>query len=164
MEQLQKMCATAFFVFALIAVAFPVSALQQIPPAFYGTAAIDGIPAPVGTIVTLISTDGIECGTQEITRPGEFGTIYCRGDDLQTAFVEGPKKRETILIFVNGLTAGNATWQDAGINRLELQAFHAKTELLNLESTRMPSIYLIIGAGLLLAVSSYVYVRRGAEL
>lgn len=136
------------------------AALPPIAAEFYGTVEIDGKPAEPGTNITAYDPNGIVCGRHTTTAAGEFGLLSCNGDDPTTPEDEGATNGEIVTIRVNKIPVYNATWREGELNKVRLQVNTQKA--LKLESLALPAAVIIPGIVLILAVATYVYIRKGA--
>ncbi|HOF96847.1 MAG TPA: PKD domain-containing protein, partial [Methanoculleus sp.] len=100
------------------------AAAGDLPPAlpheFYGNVAIDGSPAPAGTVVTAM-IGGTACGSVEVTSPGRYGDPdWNLGNRLLVTGTEG-QNGETITFLVDGGAADQtAPFTPGRVTRLDL--------------------------------------------
>ena len=93
------------------------------PGVFWGTAIIDGGNASSGDIITAYDSDGILCGTFDVTTDGYYGYIGVKGDNLNTTGVdEGATENDTITFYINGIEAGTGVWNEGEIHEVNLAA------------------------------------------
>jgi|GEM_PF-4393772 len=80
-----------------------------ITPSFleaYNSVTLNGQPAPVGTVVEARSPRGITAGCFVVTTAGQYGMMPIYGEDTTiTPNIPGMRDSETVLFFVNGITA-----------------------------------------------------------
>lgn len=153
---------TMAIVIAIVAASIAAAGVTAVPPIaaeFYGTVTIDGNPAPPGTGIAIHDAQGVVCGSQATARQGEFGLLSCNGDDPSTPRDEGANNGEEVVISVNSIPAMNATWHEGRLALLSVEA--GSTLPVRLGSSWFPSTFVIPGIALLLAISTYVYVRKG---
>jgi len=120
-----KMVAFMFLAMLLALAATPVYAdiAPTLPHAFYGAVAINGSPAPVGTLVKVMG-EGVQTGVGtnpiETTVAGEYGG----GTDpmapklvVQGSVADGT----TVTFYVNGFSTGQtATWHSGEVTEVDL--------------------------------------------
>lgn len=102
---------------------------------YKGSVSINGIPAPVGTVVDAFDPQGIHCGTYIVgisgaanDSAGIYGFMHVYRDDIATTGIdEGADPGDSIFIKVNGINAvtavisGNLTWTaDGDLNEVDL--------------------------------------------
>lgn len=98
---------------------------------FYGEAFIDGLPAPVGTVVDAYDPDGVHCGTftvgQSYDTVGIYGMLFVYGDDPWSSDLdEGCVLGDSVRFKVEGIWAepqvisGNVYWQDQSFAQVNL--------------------------------------------
>lgn len=106
-----------------LVLAVPVSALLQLPHAFYGNITINGEPAPIGTVLearcqgVTVPLGGNPIMTSEV---GKYGSESEHGAKLivQGEEIEG---NPVISFYINGHLADQTyTWQTGEITRLDL--------------------------------------------
>lgn len=106
-----------------LVLALPVSALLQLPHAFYGNITIDGEPAPIGTVVEArcqgakVGINGNPIMTTEVGKYGsesELGVkLIVQGEDIDG--------NPLISFYIDGHLADQTyTWQTGEITRLDL--------------------------------------------
>jgi PKD repeat protein len=72
----------------------------------YGPVQIDGVDAPVGTVVEAVSPREEIVGCFEVTSAGHYGAMYVYGEDQSVAPpIPGMKDGEPVTFRVNGLAA-----------------------------------------------------------
>lgn len=91
-----------------------------LPAAFYGSAAIDGNPAPAGTVVTA-RMDGIERAGFTVSDAGKYGGPDGSEGKLVIAGTIDDRGK-TVYFYLNGIGAGTAQWNDGAVYRLDLAA------------------------------------------
>ena len=98
-----------------------VYAAAPLPHAFYGTVALNGQPAPAGTIVTA-TVDEQDCGSYTTTVVGQYGSLAHR--DYLTVSCFDVEAGDTIDFCVNGVKADQtATFEvGGGPTQLDLTA------------------------------------------
>ncbi len=106
----------------ILGISLPIASAQNLPEAYYGTVTIDGVDAPVGTVITAVH-DGEECGSITTVYPGKFGS-----DDEGNFGALSPKlivrdlgTDETVEFLVNGVSTGQTTpFQSGEVTRIDL--------------------------------------------
>lgn len=93
----------------------------------YGAVTLDGIPAPVGTIVEARNAEGVTAGCFEVTHAGNYGTLYVYGKDTTVISpLLGMRPGEAIAFYVNHNSATaipNLTWEnDREFHKVDLNA------------------------------------------
>ena len=71
--------------------------------AFSGDTVLNGVPVPVGSIVTAYDPDGVLIGRAAVTTPGEYGAMPLYMDDPSTQIDEGATPGDLITFEINGL-------------------------------------------------------------
>lgn len=84
---------------------------------FDSLSTVNGLPLPVGSIVTARDPNGVLCGIDTVTAAGYYGFMPVYGDDPNTAGSdEGASEGEVITFRVNDRTAsvtvGSAIWNN----------------------------------------------------
>lgn len=73
---------------------------------FYGTELlVNGVPAPIGSLVDVLDPDGNLCGRFEIKQSGRYGLVSVYRDDPSTMLDEGAEPGDLLQFFVNGKRA-----------------------------------------------------------
>jgi hypothetical protein len=94
------------------------AALQPTPAAtlLYGYITMNGAPAPVGTVVEVITPQGAVAGCFVVETAGQYGFMHVYGrDETATPPIPGFGEGETISLRINGVavtTAAALTWSD----------------------------------------------------
>lgn len=88
----------------------------------WGTLVLDGRPAPKGTVVDVLDTEGNLAGTVECDRVGFYGFLPIYRDDPDTDVDEGAETGEELSVWVNGhMSGGRVQWTEFGdVVRLNL--------------------------------------------
>ncbi len=91
----------------------------------YGAVTLDGVSAPVGTVVEARSPRGDVVGCFEVTTAGNYGMMYVYGEDTTvTPPIPGMRASESVAFYVNGspatatptLTwANDKTWHEVNL-------------------------------------------------
>ncbi len=89
---------------------------------FYGNVTVNGVVAPIGTIVEAYDPDGVMCGSYTVTNTaGIYGFLHANRDDVSTPGTdEGANPGDSITLKVNGIVAtpsvvsGGLTWTSNG--------------------------------------------------
>jgi len=72
----------------------------------YGSVALNGSPAVVGTVIDAYDPDGVHCGQFILTSEGDYGLMPVYRDDLSTPAVdEGCDPEDEVSFYVNGVPA-----------------------------------------------------------
>ena len=70
----------------------------------FGTdSVLNGVPVPVGSIVTAYDPDGVLIGRATVTTPGEYGAMPLYMDDPTTQVDEGATPGDLLTFKINGL-------------------------------------------------------------
>ncbi len=84
---------------------------------FYGNVTVNGIAAPIGTVVEAYDPDGVMCGSYTVLSTGIYGFLHANRDDITTTGIdEGANPGDSITLKVNGIVAtptvvsGVLTW------------------------------------------------------
>ena len=72
--------------------------------AFSEASVLNGVPVPVGSIVTAYDPDGVLIGRAAVISPGEYGAMPLYMDDPSTMVDEGATSGDLITFKINGLT------------------------------------------------------------
>jgi hypothetical protein len=73
--------------------------------AFSAESVFNGIPLPIGSIVTAYDPDGVLIGRATVTSAGEYGAMPIYMDDPSTITDEGAVEGDILKFKINGLTA-----------------------------------------------------------
>jgi hypothetical protein len=68
----------------------------------YGTASLDGNPAPVGSRITVWTSSGVLVGEETVEKVGEYGFLPIYGDDITTPELDGALMGDELILKVNG--------------------------------------------------------------
>ena len=81
----------------------------------HGNLSLKGQPAPWGTVVEVVDTDGNLAGMVEVHRPGYYGFLPIYRDNPGSAVDEGADTGEWLTLRVNGLSTGEVVqWTEFG--------------------------------------------------
>jgi len=80
----------------------------------YGYITIDGVDAPVGTVVDVIDGAGNVAGRHVVDTAGVYGALAIYKDDIDTDYDEGADQDEVLTVRVNGQTVGTTTYGSFG--------------------------------------------------
>lgn len=68
----------------------------------YGTASLDGNPAPPGSRITVWTSSGVLVGERTIEKTGEYGFLPIYGDDITTPELDGALIGDELIVKVDG--------------------------------------------------------------
>ena len=120
----EKMTGIKTLVCLLAVVMFSASLVVALPPRacdFVGTVTINGVDAPIGTLIVAEDPDGIQFENVVNIMEGMYGFLTVAGDDPETLEDEGAEEGDTIIFFVNGIQAvETGIWSEGATQNVNL--------------------------------------------
>ena len=107
----------------------------------HGHLRLDGVPAPVGTVVEVVDGQGTLAGRSEVHHAGYYGYLPIYRDDVGSAVDEGAETGEWLRLRVNGQPTGALVqWTEFGDEvQLDVEVVTAGSSPLPTESALGPN-------------------------